>query len=135
LGLAQRFLELALKLRRHAADFGRPLPDRAQHAGQLLRPDADQRHHGEDDKLSPCNDDHCGSTPKPPLPLGDPTSGNSVGSKLVAWMERSDIQEQSDPGFRYRSIRATNASVLPTPRQPDEASARGLAPADESAVW
>ena len=53
LGFADGFLELALKFGRHAAQLRHPLPDRAQHSRQFLRPDRDQRDDADDEKLAP----------------------------------------------------------------------------------
>src|SRR6266404_2410387 len=48
LRLAHRLLKLTLKFGGHAAQLVRPLPERAKHRGQLLRPDRDQRDDADD---------------------------------------------------------------------------------------
>jgi len=48
LRLAHRFMELVLELGGHAAQLAHPLPKRAQHPRQLLRPDRDQRDDADD---------------------------------------------------------------------------------------
>ena len=53
LGLAHRFAELVLEIGRHPANLAHPMADPAQHAGQFLRPDGDQRDHSYDEKLAP----------------------------------------------------------------------------------
>ena len=58
LGLAQRFLELALEFVGHAADLAHPLAERAQNGRQLLRPDRDQRDDADDDELAPTKIEH-----------------------------------------------------------------------------
>ena len=58
LGLAHRLLELALEFRRHAPDLAHVLADGAQHAGQFLRADGDQRDDRDDDKLAPTDIEH-----------------------------------------------------------------------------
>src|SRR5262249_5942185 len=131
LGFAQRFLELALKLGRHAPDFGGPLPDRAQHRRQLLRPDDNQRHHGDNDKLSPCNVEHCISPPKAAAAVGRPyqrelraakprrtVEGSALSSVGVsrtrlppgAWRRRPMNQRSGDPASSpVRSYRARSS--------------------------
>jgi hypothetical protein len=58
LGLAHRLVELVLELIGHAAQLRHPLPERAQHGGQLLRPDEYQRHHADEQKLAPADVEH-----------------------------------------------------------------------------
>src|SRR6266849_9989129 len=91
----------------------------------------DDRHHDTDnDKLCPAMSNIAFQLLRPPLPLGGRINGNSVPPDLVARMSeatpgtiRPRISPALNPGYERR-------------RQPDEASARGLAPAaDESAVW
>ena len=53
LGLAQRFLELALEFIGHAADLAHPLAERAQNGWQLFGPDRDQRDDADHDHLAP----------------------------------------------------------------------------------
>ena len=52
-GFAQGFLELALEFVGHAPHLGQRLADRAQHAGQFLRPDGDQRDDADEENLAP----------------------------------------------------------------------------------
>src|SRR5579864_4871153 len=56
--LAHRFLELALEFGGHLARLGDPLPDHAEHAGQLLGADRNQRDHGDDEVLTPSDVEH-----------------------------------------------------------------------------
>src|SRR5262249_78380 len=54
-------LELTLKLRRHAAEFAHPLPERAQRARQFLWPDRDQRNNADDEEFAPTDVEHVNS--------------------------------------------------------------------------
>ena len=71
LRLAHRFLELALEFRGHAADFSRPLPDRAQDSREFLRSNHNQRNRADEDKLAPSDIEHAnseGGSSAPALP-------------------------------------------------------------------
>jgi hypothetical protein len=58
LGLAHRLMELVLELGGHAAQLRHPLPERAQHGRELLRPDRDQRDDADEKKLAPTDVEH-----------------------------------------------------------------------------
>src|SRR5262249_47429031 len=58
LRFSDRLLELALELGGHAAQLVHPLPERAQHARQLLRSDRDQRDDADEQKLAPTDFEH-----------------------------------------------------------------------------
>src|SRR5262249_14876774 len=60
LRLAHRFLKLVLELGGHAAQLAHPLPERAQHGRQLLRPDRDQRDDADEQELAPTDLEHGG---------------------------------------------------------------------------
>src|ERR1019366_10595342 len=85
LGLAQRFLELALEFVGHAADLAHPLAKRAQYGWQLLRPDRDQRDDADDDHLAPTKSEH----------------GLINSLRMIP---------KSGPGFRTRSCAKQNAN-------------------------
>src|SRR5262249_35070890 len=46
-------MKLVLKIRGQAADFARPLSERAHHRGQLFRPDHNQREKADEQKFGP----------------------------------------------------------------------------------
>jgi len=60
LRLTHRLLKLALELGGHAAQLAHPLPERAQHGRQLLRPDRDQRDDADEQELAPTDLEHGG---------------------------------------------------------------------------
>src|SRR5262249_54740425 len=58
LSFAQRFVELILEVARHALHLGRPAPEAAENARQVLRADDDDRHDRDDQQLRPTDIEH-----------------------------------------------------------------------------
>src|SRR5207245_1017545 len=117
---------------RHHGDDDKLSPCNVEHCALSPNPrrNDDQHHHADNDKLSLCNVEHCISTPKAAAAVGRPYQRELRAAGSVARMEQRDIRDDPTPDF------ASAQSGLRAPNQPDEASARGLAPAaDASAVW
>src|SRR5215468_8865830 len=51
-------MKLVLKIRGQAADFARPLSERAHHRGQLFRPDHNQRDNADEKEFGPTDVEH-----------------------------------------------------------------------------
>ncbi len=96
-------MKLALEFGGEPAQLRHPLPDRAQHARQLLRPNRDQRDRANDEKLAPTNVEHGDSN--------SAGSGDATGTALPLTRVRAATGVQ--PALRGSVCGWTEAGLAP----------------------